>query len=460
MLGRSLYNFCRGVFGSELVYPIAEWTQGRTIREKQAAVADDASRNFAERKARAWKRLVETVEFAGARVPYYRDLFHDIGFDPASLHRSAGYLADIPALTKDIIREQGERLLRDDHASYRTHASKTGGSTGPSAVIMYDQDAADWTSGVIRYARERIGAGATRSEVHFSSHFDGKITFRDKLREQLKCIANNRFNIAFASFAPAQLETIWQRLCDIRPHLVHGHPSTLYQLALHMSDRTNGIRPFRVFESSGETLDSKQRDVIRRTFHCDIIDRYGLAEAGVVAYQIDPARSEMLVLDGVVWPEIVDVGFANDVAGEQPRDAHTRAGELVITTLKNWMMPLLRYRTGDIAVLRQSDDGFFIQDLLGRIHDVVEIGGVPVPTHHVQDILDRIGQIREFQIDTSGARPLFRVVPESGEAVVKIGEKLRQRWGDSIDIEFIDASALTFRGWRSKFHHLIAPPQI
>ena len=109
-----------------------------------------------------------------ARVPYYRDLFHSIGFDPASLHRSADYLADIPVLTKDIIREQGERLLRDDHASYRAHASKTGGSTGPSAVIMYDQDAADWTSGVIRYARERIGAGATRSEVHFSSRFDGK----------------------------------------------------------------------------------------------------------------------------------------------------------------------------------------------------------------------------------------------------------------------------------------------
>ena len=178
-----------------------------------------------------------------------------------------------------------------------------------------------------------------------------------------------------------------------------------------MSGRTNGIRPFRIFESSGETLDSRQRDTIRRTFHCDIIDRYGLAEAGVVAYQTDPARSEMLVLDSLVWPEIIEVDFADDLAREQPHDADAQAGELVITTLKNWMMPLLRYRTGDIAVLRQSEDGFFIQDLLGRTHDVVEIGGVRVPTHHVQDVLDRIGQIREFQIDASSARPLLRVVP-------------------------------------------------
>src|SRR4029077_12184565 len=116
-----------------------------------------------------------------------------------------------------------------------------------------------------------------------------------------------------------------------------------------------------------------------------------------------------------------------------------QAGELVITTLKNWMMPLLRYRTGDIAVLRQSEDGFFIQDLLGRTHDVVEIGGVRVPTHHVQDVLDRIGQIREFQIDASSARPLLRVVPESSEASAMISEKLRQHWDDNIDIEFIDA---------------------
>jgi phenylacetate-CoA ligase len=394
------------------------------------------------------------VRFAAVNVPYYRDLFAETGFDPERLVRDPRYLAEIPVLTKDIIRSQGKRMLRDDHASYRKHVSRTGGSTGPSAYVTYDQHGADSSSAVTRYARARIGAGPAKAELHLAAKFQDRIPIKARLREQIKCLANNRFNLTFASFSSHELDRLWRRIKAIRPYLVHGHPSTLYQLALHVGPQAAENRAFKVFESSGETLTQFQRDLIQGVFKCKVINRYGLAEAGVLAYQTDPADDGMLFFDPVAWPEIIEVEFGAEI----PQIAEGRSGELVVTAFANKMMPLIRYSTGDIAVLREASDGFCIQKMSGRVHDVVKIAGVPVPTHHVQDVLDRMGGIREFQIESDTDRPVFRIVPENNAATDKIRNGLRQLWSDSIDIEFIEVGALKLQGWRSKFRHLVTPP--
>lgn len=451
-MARRIYNAARGLVGAIGVFPVAERLEGRDIRGRQAALAAEMNFPFSTRRRRSWNRLVDTVRFAGSRVPYYRDLFAKLHFDPDKLARDAGYLKEIPPLTKDIIREQGERMLREDHAGQRKHVTKSGGSTGPSTHVIYDQDAADWSSAVTRYARARIGAGPTRAELHLASHFGDAVPIRDRLREQLKCIANNRFNLELASFAPHELDRMWRRIRAIRPHLLHGHSSTLYQLAVHVQARGEAARAFRVFESSGELLGANQREMIERVFGCRVVDRYGLAEAGVVAYQTDAAADGMTVFDPVVWPEILDVETAS--GGSRGDD---ECGELIVTPLANRMMPLIRYRTGDVAALRETGAGFVLRALMGRVHDVVELGGVPVPTHHVQDVLDRIGGICQFQIENGSDRPVIRIVPEANSCTEAIRRGVRRHWSDCVDVEFIGLGGLKRQGWRSKFRHLVTP---
>jgi len=445
----------RGLVGAAVVFPLAERIEGRAIRARQRQLATHMALPFAERRRRAFASLVETVRFAGAHVPYYRDLFRSRQFDPECLARDPRHLDDLPMLTKDIIRAEGERMLRDDHAAFRKHVCKTGGSTGPSAHIIYDQDGADAASALTRQARALIGAGAVRAELHLSTEFGDRPVLRDRLREQMKCIANNRFNLAFASFAPAELDRLWARITALRPYLIHGHPSTLYQLARHVSPRRPAAPAFAIFESSGEMLTATQRALIERVFRCRVVDRYGLAEAGVLAYQTGAAEDGLLVFDQAGWPEIAEVAFGGELASTPG----ARSGELVVTALGNRMMPLIRYRTGDLATLVETAKGFYLRDLVGRIHDVVSIAGVPQPTHRLQDVLDRIGGIREFQIEARAARPLFRIVAEDG-ARERIDAALRRQWADAIDIEFIDAEALTLQGWRAKFRHLVTPDAV
>jgi phenylacetate-CoA ligase len=400
--------------------------------------------------------VVDTIRLAGVKVPYYRDLFTRISFNPEQLARDPKYLQDLPYLTKDIIRAEGERMLRDDHAQFKTFISKTGGSTGPSTHIAYDQSGADWSSCVTRYARNLIGVGPLQLQLHLAARFQDAFPLKDRLREQVKCLANNRINVTFASYAPEELDDVWRRIVAARPYLVHGHPSTLYQMALHVAEHGLPRGAFKVFESSGEMLDARQRQAIEHTLECVVVDRYGLAEAGVLAYQIDPSRSALLYFDPIAWPEVMAADGTDARATADGR----RGGELVVTTVTNRMMPLIRYRTGDLVTLRETTDGFWIDRIWGRIHDIVDIAGVRTPTHHIQDVLDRIGGIREFQIEVAASRPVFRIVPETTASTDMIRQQLHAVWGAAIDVAFVAPDQLRWQGWRAKFRHIVPAPVV
>src|SRR5208282_6083365 len=200
MLHRTAINGARGIVATFVAYPLAERLQGRNVRFKSRALEREMARPFAKRRLRSWAAVVDIVRYAAANVPYYRDLFGKIMFNPDKLLIGSRYFQDIPYLTKDIIRAEGDRLLRRDHATARKHVSKTGGSTGPATLIIYDQDAADWSSAVVRHLRAGIGKRWFQSELHFASKFADKFPLRDRLREHAKCFAMNRYNVFFTSF--------------------------------------------------------------------------------------------------------------------------------------------------------------------------------------------------------------------------------------------------------------------
>jgi phenylacetate-CoA ligase len=431
-IGRRL----QGELARRVLYPAAERLQGRQVRTKIAAIAAHRGLPPAERRAAAQQALAAMVGWAGICVPYYRDLFRRLAFDPALLARDPARLEALPYLTKEIIRAEGPRLLREDHADQLPrHSSRTGGSTGPAAEIWYDQEAADWSSAVTRHARASIGKHHGLSELHLASRFPETFPLRDRLKEQAKCLAMNRSNAFIADFDAPSLQALWRRIKDVRPYLVHGHPSTLYHLARHVEAACGADQAFAVFESSGELLEPLQRTTIARALRCRVVDRYGLAEFGVVAYQVRGDEAALDLYDDQVWPE-------------------TDAGELVLTGLRNRMMPLIRYRTGDLATLGESGNGPMLSDLVGRIHDVVEIAGRRYPTHYVQDLLQRIGGVAEFQV-TAAARPELRLVAEPGADQAAIRDRLAAWWGDAVAVRFIDPAALVLQGHRGKFRHLV-----
>jgi len=440
----SPFAYLKGCASASIAYPIAERLQKRNVRTKIRELRFHYSVPFAQRRRSAVERLAQILEFAGEYVPYYRDLFSERGFIPDRVRRDPRHLEELPILTKDIILEQGPRLLSCSLDGLRHHLCKTGGSTGPSCVIYYDQEAADYSSAVTRYARERIGKKHSMSELHFSSRFPDAFPLRDRVREYFKCLAMNRSNIFFDRLDDYGLEQIWSTVLLRRPHLVHAHPSTIHALARYVEQRYGGGRAFTIFESSGELLAPQARKTIAGALRCRVVDRYGLAEFGVIAYELAPQGADLQVLDSEGWPECLPV-----------EDAHDGKHELVFTGFRNRLMPLVRYGTGDLARVQERPDGFFLVDVVGRIHDMVPINGVSYPTHYIQDVLDRVGGIQEFQIDLRTSPPVLRLVHEAGANPDEIRERVDGWWQGGFQVRFVGPQDLVRVGHMAKFRHVV-----
>lgn len=432
----------RGFVSAGIAYPVAESREQRDVRSKVRDLRQHYRLPFPARLEKARAALVETLRFAGSEVPYYRDLFAQKGFDPEKVGRDIAYLDDLPYLTKEIMREQGERLYSRALAETRHHMCKTGGSTGLSAFIAYDQSAADWSSAVTQYARERAGNYKWRSELHFACRFPDMVDPGWPTREDFKCFAMNRSNIFFDRLDDAGCAEIWETLTRRKPYMVHAHPSTIYALACYIERQYGSAKTFEVFESSGELLEAHQREAIARVLRCRVVDRYGLAELGVMAYELDGHDKGLQVLESEGWPE----------SRVQDDGAH----ELVFTGFHNRLMPLIRYATGDLARVEQRAEGFFLTDITGRIHDIVHLAGVAYPTHTIQDMLDhRVGGIQEFQIDTRGEKPVLRIVPEPHADPAQIAAKIEGYWPGALTVEFVGHDAFVRVGHRAKFRHVV-----
>ena len=426
-----------------IAYPVAEKLEQRHVRSKIGELALHYRKSAAERRAIGLKRLAAMLDYAGQRVPYYRDLYAAKNFDPIRVLDDPKWLEELPVLTKQILIEEGDRLLAYPLAEVRHHAQSTGGSTGLKATVYYDQEAADYSAAVTAYSRSRISGRRYPSTLHFAAQLPDTPPEPWPNRETFKCLATNRSNIFLDKLDQGTLDVVWRTIARRRPYLVQGHPSTLHALAMHLVTHhpVEPSRAFEVFESSGEVLNPNQRRDIAEVFGSRIVDRYGLAEFGVIAYDLDGGGLD--VLDSECWIEVPEAG--NDDAS------------IIVTGLRNRLMPLVRYDTGDLGQLGGRSDKPVLSRVVGRVHDRVVLNGTPYLTHYLQDVIDhRIRGIADFQIDVRGSgRPILRLTPKDVTDRERIERAVEVFWPGCFDLEIVSLTEMVRVGDRAKFRHLV-----
>ena len=129
------------------------------------------------------------------------------------------------------------------------------------------------------------------------------------------------------------------------PHILHGLPSILQQLVIQM--RRQSWRPSRlqrIFTSS-EALESRTRDRLEGILGAPVVDHYGAAE-GFIGWECERRNGYHLNMRSI-FLEILDTEGESVAPGA--------VGRIVITTLDNPAMPLVRYAIGDHAV--RGDEG-------------------------------------------------------------------------------------------------------
>jgi phenylacetate-CoA ligase len=197
--------------------------------------------------------------------------------------------------------------------------------------------------------------------------------------------------------SPERMDDYLDRFDRFRPRSLFGYPSSISLLVDHARSRGRRLdtRSLRAVFVTGETLNPRHRRQIGDYFGVPVADGYGSREGGFIAHECP--RGGMHITAESVILEVVDSDGRPAAVGE--------AGEIVLTHLDGYAMPLIRYRTGDVGRRRAGrclcGRGLPLLDVVeGRVTDFIRL-----PDGTIKHALAVIYPLREMH----GLRQ-FRVV--------------------------------------------------
>jgi phenylacetate-CoA ligase len=385
------------------------------------------------------KKLQSLIRYSFSNIKYYHEVFERKGIKPDQI-KTAGDLCRIPILTKKQLRERFWDFLPRELPASRV--SRTSGSTGIPICILSDRNSRMFNStAVIRY-RQALGIAFFGSDIltplkTINEPYNKKPhwTFLQGIHKTyyINPYMESSENIEYAKRLLKKLK---------KPALI-GITPAIRALAFKVRD---GVFPFFrpcAILTTGESLSARVRDQIEATFAIKVTDIYACNEAGDVAWQCQHGTGYHINADNV----IVEIVKNDEPVGDG------QVGEVVITNLNRYAMPIIRYKNGDLAKLTQEIQQTcpcgcklpMIAEIVGRTgEDIFLPDGRIMPWNQLKSPMNH-PQIRQFQVlQNDNGSLTVRYIAEPGSDSGTIEDLLLLRFRDllgpsmSIEMERTD----------------------
>ncbi len=368
------------------------------------------------------------VRFARANTVWYGATLRDIP-DTAEI-------ASLPILRKaDVVAHLPDLLARGNEPG-TTPIGHTGGSTGKPLAFWYDAK-----------KHELMRAGMMRSYLLSGWRPGQKILNFWGARQDT--VSGGVFgNAGWDDFVAAE-QTIpahtisagklhdWVRFIQCyRPVLLQGYASILAAMARFVLDEKLPLPgSLSGVYSTAEVLDTAQRDVMERAFGCKVFNQYGSREIPNIACEC--RHGNLHVWTDMVWLESVD-------------------DELIVTSLTNRLMPMIRYAIGDSGQLKTGDCAcglpFPLMEMgMCRQNDlVVAPGGQRLHPAFFNRLLYGLTQVEQYQfIQNEPGKIALKIVaatPLDAAVVASLRETLRSDAGLELKLDYVNAIERTVSG--------------
>jgi phenylacetate-CoA ligase len=265
---------------------------------------------------------------------------------------------------------------------------QTSGSTGQPVEVRWSREMMAWVDATNRRSLEWVGVDrGNRTLIVRAS--------TSKLRGVRSLVFNGARVFPGRLFEPEYRERAISAIKRRPPSLVLGNAKPTYTLALALED----VAPVKagVVVTGAAALHEHYREAIERVFDCRAYNRYGAIETGQIAHPCREAGLRHLASETILLEVVREDGSPAD-PGE--------LGEVLVTTLRNRAMPLLRYRLGDFAAVAADvcpcGRGLpVLERVIGRSNEVLvdARGQILVPDVVVDDLMEVAGSsLLEFKV--------------------------------------------------------------
>jgi len=410
------------------------------------------------RRSRWWSReellayqaeaLSRLLDHAYENVPYYRRVFDERDLVPADI-RTPGDLALLPILTREDLQKNLADLKARNYPESAFEYVTTGGSTGIPVGFYYERGASrakEWA--FMKTQWDRVGYRFTDRCVVLRGYIVGSA--RDDVYWK-KALLGRWLVMSSHHMTEETLPAYVDRIRRFRPRFIQAYPSTAVVLARYM--REHEIEAFptvRAILCGSESLYPWQRSLLAGAFGCRVFSWYGNSEQTVLAGECEESAHYH------IFPEygVVELIGRDGRPVERPGEA----GEVVATNLTNFVCPLIRYRTMDVAVLGEGPCSCgrnypLLEKVEGRVQDFIVTGkGELLPGITMNIDTDAFDNVKQFQFyQEKVGEVILNIVkkPAFGDRDADyLFREVDRSCGDdvTITIRYVDAIPLTARG--------------
>jgi phenylacetate-CoA ligase len=386
----------------------------------------------------AIRNLEQLLIYSYKYVPYYRKVFDDAGFDPNKFNIDD--FKTLPVLTKNIIRNNGDSLTSTEVK--KKIMMKTGGSTGEPLRVYKDIDCRAQDIATQYLAMEFSGYRFIEDRFAF---FIGGSLGLDKERNISRKLGDfifNRVTLPAFGLNKDNIDYYYNIIVKRKCRYIFAYSSILYHFAhcLSQSNLHFSKGDLKGVFSTAEMLYPERREFIESILKCKVFDFYGSVEVNCIASQC--RQQNYHILSDAVYLET-----DND-------------NNLLITDLKNYAQPIIRYKNGDRILMEDMDKRCecglpypLLKKVLGRTGDLIyKINREPISNSFFPHLFAKLKSFDSFQIVQNNYDSLYinlvkSALFDASEEKVLIS-KLKEYLGENMDIaiNYVEKIPLTKSG--------------
>lgn len=394
----------------------------------------------AELEALQLRKLNVLLAHCWANVPFLQRHWRAHGVEPGPLAH-VSELARYPVLTKAMISANYDDAIAADWRG-RTLSKTTGGSTGEPFRFEYTMDVYARRTAVMWRGYGWGGASlGTRTGYLWGTGMrkGGWGGFKDRLYHGA---FNRRFFDAF-SLSEGNIDPVIDELVAYRPLAIVGYVAPVVLVARRMLATGRTMQGLRGVLTGAEALYEPERRDIERAFGCPAFNTYGSREVMLMASECEHHVGLHVNADHLVL-ETLDPDGRPVPAG--------RSGDVAITDLHNFGMPMVRYLNGDRATYAGTDcpcgRGLpLLASVDGRVLDsILTADGRHVPGEFFVYAMLDWPDVRQWQVvQTAPDCVQFRLVvptPWSQERRDRLTAKVQDKTGPTMRVEITEVDQI------------------
>lgn len=380
------------------------------------------------------EKLTALLQYGFSKVPYYQKVMRECGIDGID-QINAESIKKLPLLTKDIIRANHATLSSSELETIKHNSNTSGGSTGHPVTFLQDDDFNVSTRAVKIIMDDSVGYSVGEKKLLLWGSerdlFHGKEPWNVRL---MKSIKNEYWFNSFMMDHKKYIECIdWIR--SNSPRMILAYVESIYELSRVVNKAKQKLDNVSVIMTTAGTLtDGVLKEIMDAFPNATIVNRYGSREVGDIAC-FEPSIGKMVVSHMTQFVEVLDEHGNHVEVGE--------TGEVVVTNLVNRVMPLIRYRIGDMAKYGGVIDGKVVLDaVVGRTSDIfVNEKKQKIHGEYFTHLFYDLQWVSKFQVVQESVNHInIKIVSESESPIESdidsIKEKIRLVMGKQTDISF------------------------